>query len=443
MRHLLAPRPLSALRLVACLVTVLLTAAPQSAFAQNPIADFFNGLFNGGRHYERPAFQPRERRDAYRARRYMPHSASRPQSISRYPAPSSHIARTPHPPASEPATQTDEKPPGTETFFVAVMGDTLAQLLTQGLETAFEETPQIGFRHKSKESSGLIRDDYFDWVKAARAIAAEQPKPDVAVMMIGANDRQALTLGAETAEPLSPRWREAYAARIEAIVAAFKEKGIPVVLVGLPVMKNEKFSADIEQINEIERNEAGKTEAAFVDIWDKFADEHGQYSAFGPDVNGEIVKLRSADGVHFTDAGARKLAHFVEGEIKRLYDARGQAQPAPPVANDAAPPPTLPPAPPAAHITYRPPGQEPPAAAPSLPKERPAIGPVQQLTTPAASADDLAGKGNLVKRAGADASVERALAKHVFIEGGEQPSRHGRADDFSLSPKPPPVPVPQ
>ncbi len=34
-----------------------------------------------------------------------------------------------------------------------------------------------------------------------------------------------------------------------------------------------------------------------------------------------MVRLRTADGVNFTKAGARKLAHFVEGEIRRNLDA--------------------------------------------------------------------------------------------------------------------------
>ena len=37
-------------------------------------------------------------------------------------------------------------------------------------------------------------------------------------------------------------------------------------------------------------------------------------------MNGQIVKLRTSDGVHFTEAGALKLAHFVEPEIRRTFE---------------------------------------------------------------------------------------------------------------------------
>ena len=212
-------------------------------------------------------------------------------------------------------------------FFVVVMGDTLGDMLADGLEEAFEDFPEIGVLHKGKESSGLVRADFYDWPKTAQGIANGPRKPDVAVMMLGSNDHQPLEDGAQAVEPFSPRWREIYTARVEAVIRAFKEKNIPLVWVGLPMMKAERFSADMGQINEIYRASAASAGVPFIDIWDIFADDHGQYSAFGPDVNGQNVKLRAADGVHFTSAGARKVAHFVEGEIKRVFDARQQQAP--------------------------------------------------------------------------------------------------------------------
>ncbi|HXY59501.1 MAG TPA: SGNH family hydrolase [Methylocystis sp.] len=422
------------------LLLALILATPDLARAQDPFSAFFEGLFGGGgsRHAER--YAPRERPS--QARRYMPHLASRPQAITRpsYGAP--HSSRGGQ---GKPAV----KPPGTETFFVAVLGDTLGLLLTTGLENAFDSTPQIGFRHRAKENSGLVRDDFYDWVKASKDIAAEQPKPDIAILMIGGNDRQPLAENGQTLEPLSPRWRELYAARLQAVFAAFKEKGIPFIMVGLPVMKGEKYSADMAQINDIYRAEAEKAGAIFVDIWDKFADERGQYSVFGPDVNGEIVKLRLADGVHFTEAGARKLAHFVEADIKKIYEARlppeqapaeGATAPAQPAAAPtAAANAAAAPSDPALHAPGEAPGIELPPAAPKLPDARPAIGAKQQLTSFAPGSDELAARANSARRAGAEDSPERALAKHVLIEGGDQPARRGRADDFSYRAAPEPA----
>ena len=59
-----------------------------------------------------------------------------------------------------------------------------------------------------------------------------------------------------------------------------------------------------------------------IDIWDGFVDEDGRYAQSGPDVEGQTRRLRTSDGVYFTQAGARKLAHYVEREVQRWLSAR-------------------------------------------------------------------------------------------------------------------------
>jgi hypothetical protein len=80
---------------------------------------------------------------------------------------------------------------------------------------------------------------------------------------------------------------------------------------------------------------------------------------------------------------------------------------------------------------------------PSLPPQRPAIGPTQLLTGPPGGGQDLARRDKPNPRQAPPVSVERAVAEHVFVEGGVQPPRPGRADDFSLPPKAPQPPQTQ
>ena len=60
----------------------------------------------------------------------------------------------------------------------------------------------------------------------------------------------------------------------------------------------------------------------YVDVWDGFVDEAGKFSSQGPDYQGQIRRLRTGDGIHFTKYGARKLALYVEREIERLTSPR-------------------------------------------------------------------------------------------------------------------------
>ena len=52
--------------------------------------------------------------------------------------------------------------------------------------------------------------------------------------------------------------------------------------------------------------------------WDGFVDDHGIYAQQGPDFQGQTRRLRTDDGVNFTNYGAEKLAHYVEHELRRV-----------------------------------------------------------------------------------------------------------------------------
>ena len=226
-----------------------------------------------------------------------------------------------------------------------------------------------------------MRDDFYDWPKALRALLGDT-KVDALVVMIGSNDRQPLRGASAPAEPLSPEWEALYGNRIETLVGIAREKGVAVLWVGMPIMKNERFADGMGAINAIDRARGEAAGAHFIDVYDAFADEKGQYSAFGPDVNGRSMKLRTGDGIHFTQPGARKLAHFVESEIRRLRDAARPASAVPEVA--ALPDAALGVVPPAAPAA--------PDPGPAVP-EKPAIGQVIALTAaPSSPGGDLAGR---------------------------------------------------
>ena len=90
-------------------------------------------------------------------------------------------------------------------------------MLAQGLSEAFENRPEVAILRKAKENSGLVRDDFYDWIKATQDLLASGEKIDYAVMMIGSNDRQTLHDANGSYEPGSPEWQTAYTQRIETI----------------------------------------------------------------------------------------------------------------------------------------------------------------------------------------------------------------------------------
>ena len=189
-------------------------------------------------------------------------------------------------------------------IFVDVIGDSLADLLAEGLKTQLADRPDIAVVGKTKSSSGLVRSDFYDWTQAVTDLLAAGDKIDAVVVMMGANDRQQLKEGDQSFELRSDEWKAAYIRRIDGILGMLKAKSIKIFWVGLPPMKNDKLTADVVWFNEIYRERTEAAGGTYLDIWDSFVDADGAYAATGPDINGQVTKLRAGDGVHFSKAGA-------------------------------------------------------------------------------------------------------------------------------------------
>jgi len=198
------------------------------------------------------------------------------------------------------------------------------------------------------------------------------------------------------------RWSELYAKRIEEMIAAVKSKGVPVIWVGLPAISGSKGTSDMLFLDALYRDGANKAGITYVDVWDGFVDDRGLFQQKGPDFEGQIRQLRSYDGVFFTKAGARKLAHYVEREITRLLAARSG-----PVA--------LPTEPATPDIN----------AVPGQPAPRPLAGPILPLTAPSLATDQLLGSP------GTRPVAVDALAARTMVKGEALNPPPGRADDFT------------
>lgn len=368
--------------------------------------------------------------------------------IEREQAPADY-SRAPPPRKPDPKAE-----PVTPTTSVVVMGDGMADWLAYGLEDAFSDTPEIGIVRKSKDRSGLLRYDAksdLDWWHVARDILGQE-KPNYVVMMLGVSDRQNIrekdlakeaekkkeekaaqskangnngpdetadNKSGEKAdqaaiiapEPQTPKkvngviefrgdqWEKIYSRRIDETVAALRSKGVPVFWVGLPSIRGTRSTADAVYLNDLYRARAERAGAVYIDVWDGFVDEAGKYSSYGPDFEGQMRRLRAGDGVYFTKYGARKLAHYVEREVRRYMSNRG------PIA-----------------LPFGPMG---PVPADGKSVARPVAGPVVPLTITTGNTEELLGGS------GAGAPRPDAIATRVLVKGDTVAPPPGRADDFS------------
>lgn len=319
---------------------------------------------------------------------------------------------------------------------IAVFGDSLADYLSRGLEEVFEDNADVAVTDRAKGDSGLVRKDVVDWPKAAEDYLKTNPKVTYAVVMLGANDRQPIREGDQTLESLSDRWREAYRSRVDALIKVFSDRKIPLVWVGTPPMRSDGLTRDLGTINEMFRDRLAKAGGTYVDVGPGFGDDRNRYTLNGPDIDGQTVKLRTSDGVHFTRAGSRKLAHFVDVELKRLMGnaVPGTVEP-PAAAISALPAPTLDGMAPKLddvaaidrQITAMLPSLPEPPGIPALPV-KPVAGPIVPLGRAELSPGGVLTSGR-PRDGDATGTVERTLQR-----GAPPMPQPGRADDFRWPP---------
>ena len=225
--------------------------------------------------------------------------------------------RVPAPKASlpPPAPKVDKATGATR---LGVFGDSLAIDLDKALERYYADDPNLQVVNLAVGSSGFVRDDFFDWNKGL-ADAISNNRFDLAVVMIGINDRQPIQAGGQTLKPLTDAWKAAYSDRIARFLAQMRAAGKPVVWVGLPPMQAPTYSGAISQISSVQQLAAISGGAQFVDIFDRFASDAGNYASYGPDINGQTALMRKSDGIHFATAGADKLAFYVGQALKSYY----------------------------------------------------------------------------------------------------------------------------
>jgi hypothetical protein len=205
--------------------------------------------------------------------------------------------------------------PNGDRYRVVVLGDSLGDGLWSGLYRAFESDATLEFIQKSKASTGFSRIDIYDWNNEV-ADLLKKDTYQIAVVMFGA-EGQPIKSGRDWLKVGTPGWEEIYGQRVEAFIKKLRAANLAVYWVGLPVMRSPNQSADAEAMNNVFREKAFINGAKFIDTWNGFTDEGGRYSPYGPDMTGQVKRLRADDGVHFTMRGYLKLAHFVEKELRR------------------------------------------------------------------------------------------------------------------------------
>ena len=196
---------------------------------------------------------------------------------------------------------------------VLVIGDSVGLDLGQPLVNSLAGLGTVTPYLDGRIDTGLTRPDYFNWPAELQIDLANQ-RPQLVVVMIGANDPQGLVTPNGSIHFGQPGWDEEYSARVSAVIAEANAAGAHVLWVGMPPMQDPGLDAALKHLNALVQAQVDRTKnggAAYLSSVPSLGDQHHLYAAYLPDSSGAVTNVRTPDGIHLTPTGGARLASAV------------------------------------------------------------------------------------------------------------------------------------
>jgi hypothetical protein len=202
------------------------------------------------------------------------------------------------------------EPTSSNKLRVAVIGDSLSQGLGPAIER-WMDPDVVRVLSLGRQSTGLSRQDYFNWQAGMRQIV-EEFRPDLVFVLLGSNDAQAQIAPNGTAIPVgTAAWVNGYADHAARLLSEATDAGARVVWVGVPIVEQHGRWDFYRRVNDIYRQTAQADPfGTFLDTWTLFRANDGGYRPFVRNERGVLQEMRAPDGLHFTPTGYAYLARM-------------------------------------------------------------------------------------------------------------------------------------
>jgi hypothetical protein len=151
-------------------------------------------------------------------------------------------------------------------------------------------------------------------------------RPRAVVLGFGGNDDKAYMTGLPDGVSIDAFggsvWRREYGRRVGGLMDMINRAGALVVWIGLPQTQSAEQTQRFDVVNAVVQREAREREgrAVFVDTYTMFAGDDGGYAEYLPNAAGNLVKVRTVDGVHFEREGGDIIAREVLKALNKAYD---------------------------------------------------------------------------------------------------------------------------
>lgn len=190
---------------------------------------------------------------------------------------------------------------------VALAGDSMMAVgLAPTLGRDFADNPNFRLLKAYRSGTGLARPEVFDWMQQYPAMLAGE-QPQMVICSMGANDAQNVQIGKKVLEFGSEEWDGYYRGRLSSYLAMLGGRQVRVLWVGMPLMKERKFSLRMQHMNQVIQAEiAGRPNVTWLDPNPSLGYAKG-FEQYRANARGKLIKLRADDGIHMTDDGAAYL----------------------------------------------------------------------------------------------------------------------------------------
>ncbi len=226
-----------------------------------------------------------------------------------------------------------------ETINVGVFGDSFGDGLWAAVHQRLRSNDRFADHRFAKNSTGFTRYRSLNLLDDIRAKIDRQPV-DIAIISFGANDTQGIWEGGNGSAYMSDPWKSRVGEKIDAVIELLRGRGVSIVWVGLPKMRESNFEREIGQMNAFNSELMCSLNVPFIDTVPASLGADGYYAArlpIGP--RGDPVKVREGDGVHMTMTGYGLIVRDLIADIAALApDAAPAASPAAPAQPAASRP---------------------------------------------------------------------------------------------------------
>lgn len=196
-------------------------------------------------------------------------------------------------------------------------GDSLMQGVAPHVQKYLQQNYQIKSVNLSKQSTGLSYPSFFDWPKTIQDTLKSDHTIKILVVFLGPNDPWDMPnpQGGMYLKFKSAEWEAAYRSRIANIIQTAQSHQVSVMWLSPPNMGKPMLNEQMIYLNQVIADEVRKNNAFVIDSRPIIGGKNNVYSDYLVK-NNQSIKMRSADGIHFSPDGQKIIAQEIEKHLK-------------------------------------------------------------------------------------------------------------------------------